>query len=104
MKPSGRGGIWWYMVLQCEGCGFYSARAHASGGGGAPRVVQFMAKAVPFAVFPPAGCRVCVEVGTGETEDSAARIQQELLGNLELPKKGAWHMLETWKGCGKCLR
>ena len=96
--------VWWYMVLQCEGCGFYSARAHASGGGGAPRVVQFMAKAVPFAVFPPAGCRVCVDVGTGETEDSAARIQQELLGNLELPKKGAWHMLETWKGCGKCLR
>ena len=62
-----------------------------------------MAKAVPFVVFPP-GCRVCVEVGPGEAEDSAARIQQELLGNLELPRKGAWHMLETWKGCGMYQR
>ena len=56
-----------------------------------------MAKAVPFVVFPP-GCRVCVKVRTGEAEDSAARIQQALLGNLELSRKGAWHMLETWKG------
>ena len=64
--------------------------------------VSFMAKAVPFVVFPP-GCRVCVEVGTGEAGDRAVRIQQELLGNLELPTKGAWHMLETWKGCGRYL-
>ena len=52
-----------------------------------------MAKAVPFVVFLP-GCRACVEVRTGEAEDSAARIQQALLSNLELPRKGAWHMVQ----------
>ena len=50
-------------------------------------------------------CKVVVSIGTGVT---CAHVTEELLDQLDLAEsassqKGAWHLVERWKGCGKLV-
>ena len=62
-----------------------------------------MAQEISFYVLP-GGSRVSLEV-----EESAvcSEVVQELLYYLQIPPegKGAWHLTETWRGCGtSCIK
>ena len=57
-----------------------------------------MEKEVSF--FINSGRKITLEVGEGST---CSEVIQELLECLQLPasERGAWQLMETWRGCGK---
>ncbi len=64
-------------------------------------MTQVTVSVLPRSLEPP--FPVKVEVGRG---DVCGDLTRELLYSLQLPpplkgRKGAWHLVECWRGCGK---